>query len=157
MQDGPRRKKIRADGHGLVLRQFIGHYSLDGEIGGAIADFYAMAIAISSKGLENGLRTVSPAMDTTQPAKELIAAIAEHLTRKISGLKADVLRKAIQETLLDAAGLGYGPEPLNIKVGLEKFLRKRGTKNLLERLLSSYVFNTIWIRIQDAVRMKRGS
>src|SRR5713226_9750361 len=138
MQDGPRRKKTRANGHELDLHQFIGHYSLDGEIGGSIVDFYAMAIAISSKGLGTGLRSVSPAMDTTQPANELIAAIAAHLTRKISGLKADILRKAIQETLLDAAGLGYGPEPLDVKVGLEKFLRKRGTKKILERLLSSY-------------------
>src|SRR5437867_3517042 len=137
MQDGPRRKKIRANGHDLSLRQFIGHYSLDGEVGGTVVNFYAMAIAVTSKGFERGLRSVSPAMDTTQPAKELISAIAEQLTRKISGLKADILSKAIQETLLDAAGLGYGPEPLDVKVGLEKFLRKRGPKKILERLLSS--------------------
>ena len=67
-----------------------------------------------------------------------------------------LVRKAAHEALLDAAGLGYGPERLNVRAGLEKFLKKRGPRKILELLLSRYVFNTIWIRSQDAMRKQVG-
>ena len=157
MAEGPRRRKIRPNGHVLSLREFVAPRSFDAGTGGAIVDFYVMAEAISAEGFETGLHRLWRRIDTGRPTAAVIARIAEHLSRKISGLKADILRKAIQETLFHAAGIGYGPQPLNVKVGLEKFLRKRGSKKLLELFLSSYVFNTVWIRMQDAVRMKLGS
>jgi hypothetical protein len=131
--------------------------TLDGEIGAAVVEFYGVARAISSEGFDTGLQDLLSGLDTARPGTEVIAAIAEHLTRQISGLEADVLRKAIQETLLDAAGLDYHPELLNLKVELEEFLRKHGAKKILELVLSSYIFNAIWIRIQEAVRLEMGS
>jgi hypothetical protein len=143
----------------LDLRQFIGlgELSLDGDAGRIVSDFYAMTAAISSEGFEAGLRNLAQGLDTHRRPTEIVAAVAQHLTREISGLKADILRKAVQETMLDAAGFGYGPEELNVKIGLEKFLRKRGATGLLELFVSSYVFNALWIRIQEAVRAKSGS
>ncbi len=143
----------------LDLRPFIGlgELSLDSDAGRVVCDFYAMTAAISTEGFEAGLRNLVQGLDTHRPPTEVIAAVAQHLTREIIGLKADILRKAVQETMLDAAGLGYGPEELNVKIGLEKFLRKRGATGLLELFVSSYVFNTLWIRIQEGVRAKSGS
>jgi hypothetical protein len=143
----------------LDLRQFVGsgELSQDGDAGRVVSDFYAMAAAISSEGFDAGLRRLVQGLDTSRPATEVVSAVAQHLTRETSGLKGDILRKAVQETMLDAAGLGRGLEELNAKAGLEKFLCKRGTAGLLELFLSSYVFNTVWIRSQEAVRGKSGS
>jgi hypothetical protein len=157
MQDGPGKKKKQTADREPSFPRFIGEHPLDRGVGSAIVNFYAMAISIASQGFEPGLNSVSPALDTDQQAVDVISDVAAHLTHKISGFRGDVLRKAIQESLIHASGVGYGPEPLDVKEGLERFLRKRGPKKLLELTLSSYVFNFIWIRLQDTVRSKRGS
>src|SRR5207253_6577327 len=129
---------------------------LDGNIGGVIVDFYAMSTTIAIKGFEKGTHEFLRDLDPAQPGIEIVSAIVEHLTKGITGLKGDIVRKAAHEALLDAAGLGYGPERLNVRAGLEKFLKKRGPRKILELLLSRYVFNTIWIRSQDAMRKQVG-
>jgi hypothetical protein len=156
MQDGVRKRKAGQNGHRLDLRKFVDDLSLDGNTGGAIVDFYAVSTAISIQGFEKGVHTFFPDLDLARPGTEIVAAIVEQLTKSISGLKGDILRKAATEALLDAAGLGYGPERLNVKVGLERFLKKRGPRKILELLLSRYVFNTIWVRSQDAMRQQVG-
>ena len=156
MQDGVRKRKTGQNGHRLDLRTFAEDLSLDGDPGGAIVEFYAMSTAISIRGFEKGIREFLPDLDPARPGIEIVSAIVQHLTKGITGLKGDILRKAGHEALLDAAGLGYGPERLNVRAGLEKFLKKRGPRKILELLLSRYVFNTIWIRSQDAMRKQVG-
>jgi hypothetical protein len=159
MQDGVRRRRKTGpgqNGHRLDLRKFVEDLSLDGNAGGAIVEFYAMSTAISIRGFEKGIHQFLPDLDLARPGMEIVSAIVEHLTKHISGLKGDILRKAAHEALLDAAGLGYGPERLNVRVGLEKFLKKRGPRKILELFLSRYVFNTIWIQVQDTMRQQVG-
>jgi hypothetical protein len=154
-----RRKKTSARPLQVDLRRFIrrGERFLDGEAGGVVSDFYAIARAISSEGFDKGLQNVMKCLESRSPGIELAAAFAEHLTHEISGLNADILQKSIQETILDVAGLGSDPEQLNVKIALEKFLRRRGANRLLELFLLNYVFNAVWIRIQEPVRSKTGS
>jgi len=156
MQDGVGKRKTGRNGHRLDLQKFVEDISLDGDIGGTIVDFYAMSTAISIHGFEKGVHQFVRDLDTARPGMEIVSAIVTHLTKGISGLKGDILRKAANEALLDAAGLGYGPERLNVKAGLERFLKKRGPRKMLELFLCRYVFSTIWIRSQEAIRKQVG-
>jgi len=155
MQDGVRKRKSGQNGHRQDLRQFVEDLSLDGDVGGAIVEFYAFSTAIATRGFDKAVHQFLPNL-TTAPGMEIITSLVEHFTKGVSGLQGDILRKAAHEALLDAAGLGYGPERLNVKVGLERFLKKRGPRKVLELLLSRYVFNTIWIQSQDPVRKQVG-
>jgi hypothetical protein len=153
MQDPVDKKQA----HAIDLRTFVGtgELTLDGEVGSAVAEFYAMSQAISSKGFEAELENWIQPTDSL-PGTELVARVADQLSHNLEGWDADILRKVIQEVMLDAAGVGCGAEHLNIKSGLEKFLRKRGARRLLELLLARYVFTTVWLRIEEAIRKKTG-
>ena len=130
---------------------------LDVDIGKAVADLYAFVLAISSKGFEGALRASMQGVETDQPGPELVTAIGEHLSHGITGLQAEVFCKAVEEAIFDAAGLGYDLQRLNVKAGLERYLRKRGAKQFLELFLSRYVFDAVWLRVQDHLRAKSGS
>src|SRR6266850_1203537 len=141
------------------LRPFLEPHErvLDVDIGRAVADVYALALAISSKGFKAALPASMQGVEIDQPGTELATAISEHLSRRNSGLKADLFRKALEEAIFDAAGLGYDLRKLNIKTGLERYVRKRSANEFLALFLSRYIFNTIWIRVQDHLRAKSGS
>ena len=152
MRSGVRRKEFD-------LRPFLepGERILDVDIGRAVAAVYALALAISSKGFEAAVRVSMEVVETDQPGPDLVTAITEHLSRSITGLKADLFRKALQESIFDAAGVGYDLHKLNVKVGLESYLRKRSAEQFLALFLSRYVSNAAWLRIQDSLREKTGS
>jgi hypothetical protein len=141
------------------LRPFLepGESILDANIGRAVANVYAFVLGISSKGFGKTLQDSMRGVETGQAGIELVTAIAEHLSQRVTGLKADLFRKALQEALLDAAGLGYDLRELDVGPGLERYLRKRSPAEFLVLFLSRYVFNSIWIRVQDALRAKSGS
>jgi hypothetical protein len=122
-------------------------------IGGPLADLHALMSTIHTEGFKKRLWNREP---ETSPAAaiDVVAQVAENLSGTILGLEGDVLRKSLQEALLEAAGLGYDPDGPNLEVGLSKFLRKKGTRGFLDLFLSRYVFNAVWIRIQDAVQLQ---
>ena len=122
-------------------------------IGGPLADLHALMSTIHTEGFNKGLGNCAP--ETSQAAEiDVVAQVAENLGGTILGLEGDLLRKSLQEALLEAAGLGYEPDGPNLEVRLSKFLRKKGTRGFLELFLSRYVFNAVWIRIHEAVQLQ---
>jgi hypothetical protein len=130
---------------------------LDADIGPAIADVYAMATLIAAEGFDAISRFSMKTLHTNRRGTTLVEEVAQELSRSITGPKADIFRKALQETMLDAASLGHEPQKLNVKLRLESYLKKRGAKQFLVIFLSSYVFNTVWIKIQESIREESGS
>ena len=122
-------------------------------VGGTLADLHALMSTTLTEGFTKGLGKVAPEISPAH-ALSVVEQVAANLSRTILGLQGDVLRKSLQEALLDAAGPGYEPDGPDLEAGLSVFLQKKGTKGFLELFLSRYVFNTVWIRIQDAVQMQ---
>ena len=120
-------------------------------IGVRLAELQAFISTILTESFNEALRKLPPEIPPAS-AIDIVAKVAEHLSRDMVGLEGEVLRKSLQEALLEAAGLGSDPAGPDFEVGLPKFLRKNGTKGFLELFLSRYLFNAVWIRIQDAVQ-----
>ena len=68
------------------------------------------------------------------------------MSHDITGLQAEVFRKAVEEAIFDAAGLGYDLQRLNVKAGLVvngfsiTFMRIKG--NALD---PSDLYSSTWI------------
>ncbi|HYR84752.1 MAG TPA: hypothetical protein VE422_11800 [Terriglobia bacterium] len=120
-------------------------------VGGPLADLHAFISTTLTDGFTKGLGKLEPEVSSV-PAIDAVEQIAANLSRAVLGFEGDVLRKSLQEALLDAAGPGYDPEGPSLESELSRFLQTKGKKGFLELFLARYVFNTVWIRIHDAVQ-----
>ena len=98
-----------------------------------------------------------PGSEIYTEAPDLIAAIAEYLTRDARRLQRDLLCKSVQEALF----LSVGTEPQlsrpQFEARLMRFLRRRGSSGLLRQFLSLYVFNVVWFQTGESFRASAGT
>jgi hypothetical protein len=87
-------------------------------------------------------------------AIQAMSTIAEQLSLSVSGIKGRIFRKSLEETLFEAAGGSYELDDFDLVGGLCRFRDRRGIKGFVELFLSLYVFNAVWIEIQDLVRLR---
>jgi hypothetical protein len=90
-------------------------------------------------------------------AIEVVSAIVEHLTRDASGVDGEVLRNALQETILEAAGLEAELGYRDLETGLQNFLAQAGVDGLIELFLCHYVFDAVWVAIEDYAQSRSNS
>lgn len=92
-----------------------------------------------------------------KPAGEVISRISEHLAKDLSGLERDVIRSAVQQAIYNAAELTGDPTYENIEASLQTFLARDGVEGLIELLLTQYVFDRVWLLIEDHVNKRTDS
>jgi diguanylate cyclase (GGDEF)-like protein len=122
-----------------------------GKVLGQLASFGSR---ICTQGYTNAVENVLPDHRRVGSPTEMVTALAAALTPNIMGLEGALLRKALEETILEAAGLGYELHSLDIAFGLQNFLVRRGVAAFLELFLSLYVFDVVALRIQGSTGLE---
>jgi hypothetical protein len=89
-----------------------------------------------------------------RPAAEVVARIAEHLSRDASGRQAEVLETALRDTIFDIAAVEDTGSYENLEGAIESFLDREGIEGFIEAFLSQYVFTAIWSYFENHVKSK---
>ena len=119
-----------------------------------LAELIVFASGICAQGFSKTVENLIPELPLRESPSEIVSALAAALTRNISALEGDLLRKALQEAILEAAGLGYDLQSFDIVSGLQEFFQRRNVHDLIELFLSRYVFAVVSFKIQTAVGLQ---
>ncbi|OQC31086.1 MAG: hypothetical protein BWX70_00992 [Verrucomicrobia bacterium ADurb.Bin070] len=118
-------------------------------VGGAVSGLGGFGSALSSGSLGQALTALGMGELEGRPATEVIAKIAEHLSSDCNGLEQDVLRGALQQALLNAAEMMDDLTYENLEASLQDFISREGVEGLLELFLTQYVFDRVWLMVED--------
>ena len=111
----------------------------------ALSAFHAFASAVLDEGFDKCLQRWIPTAD--EDLIGMLNAIADRLTGPLEGVSKDIFSKSVKESLFIAANI----EELDLdslKDGVLRFLKRRGSSNLVQTMFSLYVFHTVWSEIQ---------
>jgi hypothetical protein len=87
-------------------------------------------------------------------ATDIVGSIGKERSQRVRGFKGAIFRKSLEETLFEAAGLNDALNAFGLVEGLRRFRDRGGLKGFIKLFLSLYVFNAVWIEIQDLVRLR---
>lgn len=123
---------------------------LDPSVGKALTGLEEFLGTVRGHGFSEAARRVfGEAAVPIQPL-DGVEYVADRLVAGLSaGPGAQVFNKAVQEAFLDASGLEYDLEILDVDWGMKKFLRREGVAGFLRQFLELYVFYSIWICIPE--------
>lgn len=122
-----------------------------GRAASGLAGFGAM---LGTSGLAQALEALGIEDLRGRPSGEVISRIADHLSSGTHGLEQDVLRGAIQQAILNAAELTGDSTYDNLEASLQTFLSTDGIEGLIELFLTQYVFDRVWLLIEDYVNKR---
>jgi hypothetical protein len=122
--------------------------------GSALNDLVVWASAVLSQGDESVLEPLITKIAKRAVATHAVGAIGKELSQRVWGVKGAIFRKSFEETLFEAAGLNDEFNGFDLVEGLRRFRDRSGLKGFIEQFLSLYIFNTVWIEIQDSVRLR---
>jgi hypothetical protein len=125
---------------------------LDGAAGRAVADLSRFLGSVQMAGLtEAYARLAGESVSQNDP---LIAVenTARLIAVNLEGADAPVFRKALEEALLDAAGLDYDLDHLDVDRGLKTYLDTHHLCGFIESFLGLFVFQSIWMSVHDDLR-----
>jgi hypothetical protein len=126
-------------------------------IGRAASGLAGFGTALGTGGLARALDSLGIEDLRGKPAGEVISRIADHLSDNLHGLEKDVLRGAIQQAIYNAAELIGDPTYENLEASLQAFLSRDGVEGLIELFLTQYVFDRIWLLIEDYISKRTDS
>jgi hypothetical protein len=150
----PRAKALSRAEIGQFLAPARGVLGIDIGVGGALNDLVGWASATLSQGCEDALERMIGKTSATADPTDAVAAIGKELSQRLQGIKGRIFRKSLEEALFEAAGFDDELNGFDLVGGLCKFCDRHGIKGFIELFLSLYVFNTVWIEIQDSVRLR---
>jgi hypothetical protein len=122
-----------------------------------ISGLAGFGTALGTGGLTQALNSLGIEDLRGKPAGEVISRIADHLSADVNGLEQDILRGAIQQAIYNAAELADDPTYENLEASLQTFLSREGIEGLIELFLTQYVFDRIWLLIEDHVNKRTDS
>ena len=126
-------------------------------VGGAVAGLGGFGQAVRSEGLDRALEILGVAQLRGRPAAEVIAEIAEHIAGQAEGTQRELLADALRNALFEAAALQNDGSYENLKESLDQFLQRDGIEGLIELLLTEYVFDRVWMLVENHVDLKTES
>jgi hypothetical protein len=138
---------------GQLLGQRRGVLLIDVGVGEALDDLVVWASVALSPGCEEVLGPFTGKISGQTDVSRAVSAIGKQLSQRVGGIKGRIFRKSLEEALLEAAGVSYELDDFDLVGGLCKFRDRRGIKGFIELFLSFYVFNVVWIEIQDSARL----
>jgi hypothetical protein len=115
------------------------------------------AQAIRSGGLDRALELLGVARLKGRPAAEVVSEITEHIARRIEGTQRELLTDALRAALFEAAALQNDGSYENLRDALDRFLQREGIEGLIELFLTQYVFDRVWMLIENHIDLKTQS
>jgi hypothetical protein len=142
---GTRTKRARGDGAGT---------SAGGALGGAVRGLGGFGSQVSSTGLDAALGSLGLEDLRGRPAAEVVAQIAEHLSRSATGRQAEVLEAALRDTIFDIAAVESDGSYEDLEGALQAFVEREGVEGFVESFLSQYVFTAVWSYFENHAKNK---
>ena len=124
---------------------------------GAVAGLGAFGSAVGSRGLTEALRELDLASLEGRPAVEVIARVSERLADGIEGIDAEILKAALNETILEAAQLEQELGYEDLEAGLQAFLQDEGLGGLVELFLAKFVSDLVSAAIFEHIDQRSES
>ena len=89
-----------------------------------------------------------------KPSKDFdtIERTADSLIENASGIDRQLLSKSLQETLIHCSGFAADLTPEELRKRVRQYLRREGSRLVIQRFLSSYFFNFIWFQTSESFR-----
>lgn len=128
-----------------------------GSVGRAASGLAGFGSELGSGGLTRALDSLGIEDLRGKAVGEVISRIADRLADGIHGLEQDVVRGAIQQAIYNAAELTGDPTYENLEASLQTFLSREGIDGLVELFLTQYVFDRVWLLIEDYVSKRTDS
>lgn len=113
--------------------------------------------SVGARGLTQALRTLGLEELRGRPAPEVVARIAEHLADDAEGLQRELLTTALRDTIFEAAAIEGDLSYENLDASLQAFLDREGIEGLIRTFLTHYVFDRLWLVIENHVDRRAGS
>lgn len=126
-------------------------------VGKALAGLGGFGTTLRDQGLDHALETLGLQELSGRSAVEVVAKIAEHLAGEADGLQSELLTTALREAILDAAALEDDRSYQNLEASLQSFLNREGVEGLVVLFLTRYVFDRVWLFIENHVDLKSDS
>ena len=106
-----------------------------------------------------GLESSLPALAESKKLKNenLIVRVAQDLTQDARGTERDFLCKSLIETLLSISGLEPGVDRPVLAERFARYLQAHSSTELLRKFVSIHVFNVVWFRCCDLLRVEAKS
>jgi hypothetical protein len=124
------------------------------QVGGAVAGLSGFASAVREQGLAEALRGLDLTTLEGRPAVEVIARVSERLAEGLDGVDGEILRTALNATILEAAQLEQELGFTDLEVALQTFLNEQGLSGLVELFLSRLAADFVVAAILDYVDQK---
>jgi|SRR5579862_5166045 len=98
------------------------------------------------------LQTKTLEIVANPPTSDSIEQIAENLVEPASGIERQLLLKSVQEALYYCVGFATNLTAPQITMSVKRWLAHHGQAALLQRFLSLYFFNAIWLHTAEVFR-----
>jgi hypothetical protein len=89
-----------------------------------------------------------------RPAAEVVAQVAERLSRDATGRQAEVLEAALRDTIFDIAAVEESGSYEDLEGALQSFMDREGIEGFIEAFLSQYVFTAVWSYFENHAKSK---
>lgn len=120
----------------------------------AVSNLGGFGATLQNHNLNQALGSIGIADLRGRPAGEVISRIAEQLSNHVNGLQREVLRNAIQQAIFQAAELVDDLSYEDLEASLQSFLTDNGIEGLVELVLTQYVFDRVWLLLEDYVNLR---
>jgi hypothetical protein len=123
-------------------------------VGRAASGLAGFGAALRAEGLDGALRALGLDELRGRSAAEVIARIADHLAEGTDPTQYDLLSDALKAALMEAANLEGQGQYADLEAALQLFLDRNGVEGLIQGYLSQYVYDRVWLAVENHVEMK---
>ncbi len=144
-----RSQRTRSGGGGGGAGGFSGGGAVLSE---AVQGLGGFGTQVVSGGLDTALGSLGLQDLRGRPAAEVVAQVAEYLSRGASGRQAEVLEAALRDTIFDIAAVEDAGSYEDLEGALQSFMDREGLEGFIESFLSQYVFTAVWSYFESHVK-----
>jgi hypothetical protein len=113
-------------------------------LGSAVQGLGGFGARVVSGGLDTALVSLGLQDLRGRPVAEVIAQVAEHLSRAATGRQAEVLEAALRDTIFEIAAAEDAKSYEDLEGALQSFMDREGIEGFIEAFLAQYVFTAVW-------------
>jgi len=125
-----------------------------GALSGAVQGLGGFGTQVASGGLDAALGTLGLQDLRGRPAAEVVAQVAQHLSRDATGRQAEVLEAALRDAIFDIAAMEDAGSYEDLEGALQSFMDREGIEGFIESFLSQYVFTAVWSYFENHAKSK---